>query len=297
MTTTVIVNLVLTLLLVCFSAIESAAQPIDADIREGVESINSAFIQAVKEGDAEGVASLFTEDAVLLAPHFDPIEGREGVIAYMRGVIEEGLSEIDRETTELSQYGDAVVEIGEYTLFAGDRRTDQGKYLVVWLQEDGNWRLHRNVMNTSKSQRSVSQTRSDPSEKLQISGASASSAWSGGYAAHRAFDGSKSSYWSSKRGDAEGAWVELLLREPKTVTDMRLFTSARASGAPLKEVTLAFSDGSRQTKQLRGLLEWEDIELEPVTTESVRIIVNDQFTGRGGNRGWVNIHEVMLMGY
>jgi len=296
-TKNVICHFVLALFLVSINTPYSTAQTNESDPQEAIEAVNSGRMEALRRGDAEGFAALYTDDALLLAPHHASFEGREEVAAYMQRAMNQGITEMDLETTELTPYGDAMVEIGEYALFAGDRRTDQGKYLVIWIQEEDSWKLHRDMMNTSVSQATVVRSPSAAPEKLEISGTAASSSWSDGYAANRAFDGSKSSYWSSERGDAEGAWIDLLLREPKTITEMRLFTAASASGAPLKEITLMFSDGSRQTKQLRGLLEWEDIELQPVTTESVRIIVDDQFSGRGGNRDWVNIHEVMLMGY
>ena len=288
--------LALPLLLASLITVPSKAQSGDASAEQAIEAANEQFMEAFGQADAEAIVALYTNDAVLLAPHRDPLEGPEAVAGYLRGVIEQGLTEIDLETTQVTQHGDLAIEMGEYALFAGDRRTDQGKYLVVWKREGSTRRLHRDMMNTSMPLLNARPPEAG-SEKLEISGTAASSTWSSGYAANNASDGSKSSYWSSERGDAEGAWIELLLREPKTITSMRLFTSDRASGAPLKKITLAFSNGSRQTVELRGLLGWEDVEFEAVTAESVRIIVDDQFANRSGKRDWVNIHEVMLMGY
>lgn len=286
------------LLFASLTASPSSAQLSNASTEDAIEAANERFMEAFGEGDAEAIAALYTNDAVLLAPHHEPLKGREAVADYMRGAIEQGLTELDLETTEVMQHGDMAVEVGEYALFAGDRRADQGKYLVVWKHDEDTWMLHRDMMNTSTPQQqpAAQETVATP-ERLEIAGATASSAWSGGYAATRAFDGSNSSYWSSKRGDAEGAWIELLLREPRTITGIRIFTPNRTSGAPAKTITLEFSDGSRQMVELRGLLEWEDIELEPVTSESVRVIVEDQFAGRGGNGGWVSFYEMDLIGY
>ena len=44
-----------------------------------------------------------------------------------------------------------AVEIGQYTLGGADGTTiDQGKYLVVWKNDGGNWKLHRDIWNTSR---------------------------------------------------------------------------------------------------------------------------------------------------
>ncbi|GAF78655.1 unnamed protein product, partial [marine sediment metagenome] len=47
-------------------------------------------------------------------------------------------------------YGNFAIEEGRYTLYAeGDQIADQGKYIVTWKKEDGQWKLHRDIWNTS----------------------------------------------------------------------------------------------------------------------------------------------------
>jgi ketosteroid isomerase-like protein len=54
-------------------------------------------------------------------------------------------------TSEVTESGDIAVETGNYRLFAADNsEIDNGKYLVVRKLEDGEWRLHRDIWNTSK---------------------------------------------------------------------------------------------------------------------------------------------------
>ncbi|MCH9646626.1 MAG: SgcJ/EcaC family oxidoreductase [Deltaproteobacteria bacterium] len=142
-------HLALTFLLMGFAALPSTAQSPEANIRESIEAVNMTFMKAFGMGDAEGVAALYTADSVLLAPHFDSFEGRGAVTAYMRGAIEQGLTEIELKTVEVEGEGDTAYEVGKYTLFAGNQRVDRGKYLVVWKRDQGVWRLHRDVMNTS----------------------------------------------------------------------------------------------------------------------------------------------------
>jgi ketosteroid isomerase-like protein len=46
---------------------------------------------------------------------------------------------------------DTAIELGKYTLVLKDRRVaDAGKYLVVWKQQGGAWKLYRDVWNTSQ---------------------------------------------------------------------------------------------------------------------------------------------------
>lgn len=48
--------------------------------------------------------------------------------------------------------GDVVVESGRAFISmvedGHERPVDQGKYLVVWRQEDGRWRIHRDIFNS-----------------------------------------------------------------------------------------------------------------------------------------------------
>lgn len=46
--------------------------------------------------------------------------------------------------------GDTAFEVGRYTFRdARDRIIDQGKYVVVWKHDAGQWRLHRDIFNSS----------------------------------------------------------------------------------------------------------------------------------------------------
>ena len=54
------------------------------------------------------------------------------------------------EPKEVEGYGDLAYEIGDYTLAGeGNAVLDQGKYLVIWKREEGRWKLHRDIWNTS----------------------------------------------------------------------------------------------------------------------------------------------------
>jgi ketosteroid isomerase-like protein len=42
------------------------------------------------------------------------------------------------------------IEVSKYTLQGeGDQVLDTGKYVVIWKQEDGQWKLHCDIFNSS----------------------------------------------------------------------------------------------------------------------------------------------------
>jgi uncharacterized protein (TIGR02246 family) len=107
-------------------------------------------MRAFAGGDATGVADLYTAGGQLLPSHSDVISGHEAITAFWKGAMEMGIASAALESVELSDLGDTAIETGHYTLAGSDGGVmDQGKYLVVWKNEDGAWKLHRDIWNTS----------------------------------------------------------------------------------------------------------------------------------------------------
>ncbi len=68
----------------------------------------------------------------------------------MSALTGDGTAELlDRLETEA--HGDTVNEVGNYKLMvAGGQEADAGKYIVIWKNVAGQWKLHRDIWNTSK---------------------------------------------------------------------------------------------------------------------------------------------------
>ena len=122
----------------------------DNGIREGIEAANREFMAAFDSGDAAGVAALYTENGQILPPNSDPITGKDGIKGFWQGAMDMGLKTASLETVEVEQQGDRAMEIGNYKIFVdGGQMVDHGNYLIIWKQEDGQWRLYRDIWNTS----------------------------------------------------------------------------------------------------------------------------------------------------
>ena len=53
-------------------------------------------------------------------------------------------------TTDLYGNGELLIDEGEYEITYGpDNTVERGKYVNVWKQEDGTWKIHTNIWNTS----------------------------------------------------------------------------------------------------------------------------------------------------
>lgn len=123
-----------------------------SDIRAQIESANLQFVNAFKRGDAAALAGLYTTGAELLPANSDFVRGTAAIRTFWQSVIDMGLKGASLETIDVEGHGDTVIEVGRYRLYAaGDVVADQGKYIVVWKNDNGAWKLHRDIWTTSQS--------------------------------------------------------------------------------------------------------------------------------------------------
>lgn len=121
------------------------------EVKPAIQEGNRQFMAAFARGDTAGVAALYAVDAQLLPPHSNFVKGAGAIRNFWQGAIDMGILEAKLETIEVEAGGDTTIELGKYTLLLKDGRVaDAGKYLVVWKQQGGAWKLYRDVWNTSQ---------------------------------------------------------------------------------------------------------------------------------------------------
>jgi uncharacterized protein (TIGR02246 family) len=129
------------------------AQPSVAQTAAGeIEKARQQFDQALNMGDADMIARMYTEHAVVLPPNADMIVGREAIQNYWRSVLGAGLRNLAARDVQIDEYGgEAAREIGRITFDApGPRdRTGpvEGKYVIVWRKSGGEWRHDSDIWN------------------------------------------------------------------------------------------------------------------------------------------------------
>jgi len=147
-------GLTLTLSLVLISC--SATEKMDtAALRQAIEAENAKFVAAFNSQDAAGVAALYTENARILPPNSEMIQGRQNIEKALAAEFQMGFKDLSLTTTEVEGNGDTAYEIGKYsgTLQPEGQEgiTVSGKYVVIWKrQADGRWQLDTDIWNGSK---------------------------------------------------------------------------------------------------------------------------------------------------
>lgn len=110
---------------------------------------NQKFMAAFADG-ASAMSDLYTDDAKIYPPGGDTVSGKSTIGSFWKGAYDAGIKRAKLETVDADAAGDQIVEMGHYTLYGdGDMQIDTGKYMVVWKQEGGDWKLHRDIWNTS----------------------------------------------------------------------------------------------------------------------------------------------------
>jgi uncharacterized protein (TIGR02246 family) len=125
-------------------------QPTASEVRDAIAAENESFMAAFNKGDAAGVAALYTENGQVLPPNGDFVAGKGAIQMFWQAVMDMGIKGAKLEIVEVEAHGDTAIEVSTFTLHgAGGEVLDKGKYIVIWKRVEGQWKLHRDIFNSS----------------------------------------------------------------------------------------------------------------------------------------------------
>ena len=109
-----------------------------------IDSLNKRGARLFFEGDSAAMYKMYAKDADL-----EGIKG-EQILSYWGERIRYAAKNDSRKmtftTTSLSTDGEFLVELGMYNIQDSKGVSKgKGKYLIVWKQEDGHWKLYRDI--------------------------------------------------------------------------------------------------------------------------------------------------------
>ena len=137
--------------IVCALAAAACARAPAHDVpgaRRAIQAAVTEYVTATNRGDAEALTALYTDDAVLLPPDHEPIQGRDAIGAFWRQGTDPGL---EVRTLRLEVDGNVGYLVGSYHLPATEAEpADSGKYVMcLRRQSDGSWKLTADIWNSS----------------------------------------------------------------------------------------------------------------------------------------------------
>ena len=131
-----------------------AGTPQAATLMQTIQKSNDGFAAAFNRGDAAAVAQHYTEQANLLPPGAELIQGRAGIEAFWKAAITSGLKNAKLTAISVEKHGPVLREIGRFGFDApgqgGAITRIEGKYVVVWKRVGRAWMLDTDIWNMNK---------------------------------------------------------------------------------------------------------------------------------------------------
>lgn len=114
-----------------------------------IKAENARWAEAFRRGDYEAIGRLYTNDGTLLPPGGDKVTGSAAITAYFT----KGYAGSAPDTVSFSNYefygNDGIVtEVSDAEIRDhGGKLKFRGKQILVFLKQDGAWKLHRDIWN------------------------------------------------------------------------------------------------------------------------------------------------------
>ena len=138
-----------------------------------------------------------------------------------------------------------------------------------------------------------------PTEKLPVFRAIGSSEKRDSSTAQNVLDGNLDAYaarssWLPRPGDTIGAWVDLYLNKPCTVTGINYYIKLGGNGSQIRKAIVSFDDSPSKEILFEYKDGWQMVQISPTKTDKLRITVEDIFPMGKGNE--LRIIEIELYG-
>ena len=122
------------------------------NVAAGIRKTNDLFeSELVAKQNVQAIDQIYTSNARILPPGAEMIGGRDQVKAFWKEAISGlGMQSVKLTTVDMEQLGDGVLEIGRADLSVTGGQTLAIKYVVLWKQEGGSWKIHVDIWNPNQ---------------------------------------------------------------------------------------------------------------------------------------------------
>jgi ketosteroid isomerase-like protein len=118
-------------------------------VKAAIAASNATYGSHFATQDSTGFLSHYTSDACINPANTPQICGQQGLIAFFNGGYQIGLRDIKLTTNEVMGGKDGVIETGAYEILGAQGMSfEKGKFIVMWKEENGKWKMHRDIWNS-----------------------------------------------------------------------------------------------------------------------------------------------------
>ncbi len=126
------------------------------ELRIIIQDLNHKMIGAILNDDYGKILTFYDAKAVSLPNYSRTLRGIDAIAEYQQQSAEMGnnVTALALNTKKIMQYGDALIEIGTYSITierTGMEKpvSDVGKYLTVWVKHDDTYKIISEIWNTN----------------------------------------------------------------------------------------------------------------------------------------------------
>lgn len=131
--------------------VQKPAPDFDLDTaREIIQEKTRLFTEAHITKDTAYLNNIFTDDARVLPPNAEAVVGKKAIALLNTDWVNYGIHEFTEMTTHFYGNEGYLIDEGTYFLRYDEENTvDNGKYINIWKNVNGEWKIYSNIWNTS----------------------------------------------------------------------------------------------------------------------------------------------------
>jgi len=127
---------------------ESAGFSLDS-VKAAIAASNKVFGASFATGDSVAFANCYTSDGCIYNANMPKVCGTDGIRSFAGIGYNSGIRNVVLTTEEVMGGKEAVIETGKYEVFiANNVSVEKGKFVVAWKEENGKWKMHRDIWNS-----------------------------------------------------------------------------------------------------------------------------------------------------
>jgi uncharacterized protein (TIGR02246 family) len=142
------------ILTACSSSPRISSEYSPGDAENAIRRADADFAANARAGNAATlVDNFYAPDAVVMAPNYPALRGRDAIRTFWTGFLATGAIDVALTSTNVTQpSSDVAIETGRYDLSirpaSGQAVKDAGKYIVIWKKSNGRWWASEDIFNS-----------------------------------------------------------------------------------------------------------------------------------------------------
>lgn len=118
-------------------------------VKAAIAASNKVFGESFATGDSAAFANCYTSDGCIYNANMPKVCGTIGIRSFLSIGYQSGIRNVLLTTEEVMGGKEAVIETGKYEVFiANNVSVEKGKFVVVWKEENGKWKMYRDIWNS-----------------------------------------------------------------------------------------------------------------------------------------------------